>query len=129
MAAATTATPSQASRSERVLTKPSQISSPVRAALACPNTTAGGTPAPVARCRRRPPRVTQVRSMYTPMLAVTTQAIIAAMAMTQRIRPRLARFVRRAGEGLGVHPVVVLGQYRAGLTGPVGEGAPAHLAA
>src|SRR6266487_445879 len=63
MAPVITATPSQASRSEWVLTKPSQTSSPVRAALAWPNTTADGTPAPVARCRRRPPRVTQVRSM------------------------------------------------------------------
>jgi len=57
------ATPSQASGSQPVRMKPSQTSSPVRAALAWPNTTVGGTPAPVARCRRRPPRATQVRSM------------------------------------------------------------------
>jgi hypothetical protein len=59
----TTVTPSQASRSRPVSTKPSQTTSPVRAALAWPNTTVGGTPTPVARCRRRPPRITQVRSM------------------------------------------------------------------
>jgi hypothetical protein len=63
MAAATSATPSQASGSQPVLRKPIQIASPVRAAVAWPNTTAGGTPTPVARCRRRPPRTTQVRSM------------------------------------------------------------------
>ena len=63
MAAVISTTPSQASGSQFVLTKPAQITSPVRAALAWPNTTAGGTPTPVARCRRRPPRVTQVRSM------------------------------------------------------------------
>src|SRR6516225_1929156 len=81
MAPVTTVTPSQASRSSLVSMNPSQISNPVRAALAWPNTTAGGTPTPVARCRCRPPRVTQVRSMYAPMLAVRTQAIIAAMAI------------------------------------------------
>jgi hypothetical protein len=63
MAPVTTVTPNQASRSRPVPTKPSQTTSPVRAALAWPNTTAGGTPTPVARCRRRPPRFTQVRSM------------------------------------------------------------------
>jgi hypothetical protein len=63
MAAVISTTPSQASGSQFVWTKPAQITSPVRAALAWPNTTAGGTPTPVARCRRRPPRVTQVRSM------------------------------------------------------------------
>jgi len=63
MVPVTTVTPSQASRSRPVPTKPSQITSPVRAALAWPNTTAGGTPTPVARCRRRPPLITQVRSM------------------------------------------------------------------
>ena len=63
MAAVISTTPSQASGSQFVLTKPAQIASPVRAALAWPNTTAGGTPTPVARCRRRPPRATQVRSM------------------------------------------------------------------
>src|SRR5579862_7369962 len=41
MAPATTVTPSQASRSSPVPTNPSQIRSPVRAALAWPNTTAG----------------------------------------------------------------------------------------
>ena len=63
MAVVISATPSQASGSQFVLTKPVQITSPARAALAWPNTTAGGTPTPVARCRRRPPRATQVRSM------------------------------------------------------------------
>ncbi len=63
MAPVISVTPSQPSGPQPVLMNPSQISSPVRAMLACPNTTAGGTPTPVARCRRSPPRVTQVRSM------------------------------------------------------------------
>ena len=63
MVPAISVTPSHASGSQPVRMNPSQMSSPVRAALAWPNTTAGGTPTPVARCRRRPPRATQVRSM------------------------------------------------------------------
>ncbi len=63
MAPVISVTPSQPSGPQPVLMNPSQITSPLRAMLACPNTTAGGTPSPVARCRRSPPRVTQVRSM------------------------------------------------------------------
>lgn len=42
--------------------------------------------------------------------------------------PALALVVRCVGEGFGVHPVVVLGQHRAGLPRPVGQGATAYLA-
>jgi hypothetical protein len=63
MAAAISATPSQASGSQPVFRKPIQITSPVRATLAWPKTSTGGTPTPVVRCRYKPPRLTQVRSM------------------------------------------------------------------
>jgi hypothetical protein len=63
MAATISVTPSQPSGTQAVLMNASHTSRPVRAVPAWPNTTAGGTPIPVARCRRRPPRTIQVRSM------------------------------------------------------------------
>jgi hypothetical protein len=56
-------TPSQASATQPVARKPAHTARPDSAAPAWPKTTAGGTPSPVARCRLRPPRATQVRSM------------------------------------------------------------------